>query len=51
MIKTELQQLEKLKLTKEGVEIAENGSHEFRVFMAVDKDHGSLHSELMVPKT
>lgn len=48
MIKTELRQFNRWELTKEGAEIAENGSHEVRVFLAVDKDQGILHSEIIV---
>ena len=48
MIHTELRQFNLWELTKEGIEIAEKGSHEVRVFMAVDRNNGSLHSELMV---
>jgi hypothetical protein len=35
-------------LTGEGVDVMEKGSHEARMFQAVDKDSGSLQTELMV---
>lgn len=38
-------------LTGEGVDVMDKGSHEARMFQAVDKDTGSLQAELMVSLT
>ena len=48
MIETEQRQFERWVLTSEGEEVVERGSHEARMFEAVDKDSGSLQAELMV---
>ncbi len=48
MIKTEQRQFESWVLTSEGTEIVESGSHEARLFNAVDPETGALQAELMV---
>ena len=48
MIETEQRQFERWVLTDEGEEVVERGSHEARMFQAVDADNGSLQTELMV---
>ncbi|XP_019861088.1 PREDICTED: phenylalanine--tRNA ligase alpha subunit-like, partial [Amphimedon queenslandica] len=47
VIKTEQKQTELWELTEEGKEIAENGSHEVRLFEAVDQSNGTPQNELM----
>ena len=51
MIETEQRQFERWVLTSEGEEVVARGSHEARMFEAVDKDSGSLQAELMVQST
>lgn len=51
VIETEQRQFERWVLTGEGVDVMEKGSHEARMFQAVDKDTGSLQAELMVSPT
>ena len=48
MIESEQRQFERWVLTGEGQEVMEKGSHEARMFDSVDKDSGSLQTELMV---
>lgn len=48
LIRTEQRQFEKWVVTGEGTEVMETGSHEARVYDAVDKDQGTTQSELMV---
>ena len=48
LIRTEQQQFEKWVLTAEGSEIVKSGSHEARVFNAVDEKEGTAQAELMV---
>ncbi|KAL5487097.1 hypothetical protein EMCRGX_G019656 [Ephydatia muelleri] len=47
VIQLEQNQFEKWELTEEGAEIVEKGSHEARVFNAVDAEKGSLQADLM----
>uniref|UniRef100_A0A1X7TUQ5 Phenylalanyl-tRNA synthetase domain-containing protein n=2 Tax=Amphimedon queenslandica TaxID=400682 RepID=A0A1X7TUQ5_AMPQE len=47
ILKTEQKQTELWELTEEGKEIAENGSHEVRLFEAVDQSNGTPQNELM----
>ena len=48
VINTEQSQFEKWMLTEEGLEFVEKGSHEARLFNAVDTEKGTLQAELMV---
>lgn len=48
MIDIEQRQFERWVLTSEGEEVVERGSHEARLFEAVDKESGSPQAELMV---
>ena len=48
VIKTEQKQDELWELTEEGREIVQNGSHEVRIFEAVDPSNGTPQNELMV---
>ena len=48
MISTEQRQFEKWMLTAEGEEMVQYGSHEARLFNAVDPQNGSIQAELMV---
>ncbi len=48
VIRTEQRQFENWVLTAEGEEIVEGGSHEARLFNAVDPTAGTLQTELMV---
>ena len=48
MIETDQRQFERWVLTDEGQEVVERGSHEARMFQAVDADGGSPQAELMV---
>ena len=48
VIKTEQRQFEKWVLTAEGTEVVERGSHEARVYDAVDPKEGTSQAELMV---
>jgi len=47
-IRTEQRQFEKWVLTGEGEEIVQHGSHEARLFNAVNPQDGSPQAELMV---
>lgn len=47
LIKTEQQQFEKWVLTAEGSEVVKSGSHEARVYNAVDKKDGTSQAEIM----
>ncbi|XP_019864049.1 PREDICTED: phenylalanine--tRNA ligase alpha subunit-like, partial [Amphimedon queenslandica] len=47
VIKTEQKQTELWELAEEGKEIAENGSHEVRLFEAVHQSTGAPQNELM----
>ena len=48
LINTEQRQFERWVLTSEGKEVVASGSHEARVYFAVDEVNGTLQSELMV---
>ena len=48
VITTEQRQFDKWALTSEGSEIVEKGSHEARLYGAVDKENGTLQADLMV---
>ena len=48
VITTEQRQFDKWVLTSEGSEIVEKGSHEARLYRAVDKENGTLQADLMV---
>lgn len=48
MISSEQRQFERWELTAEGEEMVQHGSHEARLFNAVDPQNGSLQAELMV---
>ena len=48
VITTEQRQFDKWVLTSEGSEIVEKGSHEARLYGAVDKENGTLQAHLMV---
>ena len=47
-MQSEQRQFERWDLTDEGREVVERGSHEARVFQAVDADVGTLQDKLMV---
>ena len=48
VIKTEQRQFERWVVTEEGREVMKTGSHEARVYNAVDKDEGTSQAEIMV---
>ena len=48
VINAEQQQFEKWELTPEGVQVLEFGSHEARVYNAVDRHEGTLQAQIMV---
>ena len=48
MIITEQRQFDKWVLMSEGSEIVEKGTHEARLYGAVDKENGTLQADLMV---
>ena len=48
MISSEQRQFERWELTAEGEAMVQHGSHEARLFNAVDPQNGSLQAELMV---
>ena len=48
VITTEQRQFDKWVLTSEGSEFVEKGSHEARLYGAVDKENGTLQADLMV---
>ena len=48
MIKTEQRQFEQWVVTGEGSEVMKSGSHEARVYKAVDENAGTAQSEIMV---
>ena len=48
VIETEQRQFEKWVLSAEGTEVVEKGSHEARLFDAVDPKNGASQAELMV---
>ena len=48
VVKTEQRQFEKWVLSAEGSEFLEKGSHEARLFDAVDPQSGASQAELMV---
>lgn len=45
---TELRQFDQWVLTDEGLEVIRDGSHEARVYRAVDPQNGSLQADIMV---
>ena len=47
VIQLEQDQFEKWELTEEGAEIVEKGSHEARVFNAIEAEKGSLQADIM----
>ena len=51
MISTEQRQFESWVLTGEGLEVMEKGSHEARVYGAVNAETGTPQSEIMVTHT
>ena len=48
LITTEQRQFEKWVLTEEGSEVVKTGSHEARVYHAVDSNEGTAQSKIMV---
>lgn len=48
LIRTEQQQFEKWVLTAEGTEVVKSGSHEARVYNAVNKTEGTRQVDIMV---
>lgn len=48
VISTEQRQFESWELTSEGSEVVEKGSHEARVYSAVDPENGTPQAEIMV---
>ncbi len=48
VIVTELRQFEQWVLTDEGSEVVRDGSHEARVYRAVDPQNGTLQADIMV---
>ena len=48
MIVTEQRQFEQWVLTEEGSEVIQNGSHEARVYNAVDAQNGTSQAHIMV---
>ena len=47
-MQSEQRQFERWELTEEGRNVVEQGSHEARVFQAVDADEGTTQVKLMV---
>ena len=48
LINTKQQQFEKWVLTAEGLEVVASGSHEARVYHAVEEETGTLQADIMV---